>query len=240
MTDRLSLYTEWAQLLGNTSNPYSSNSPLHSTWDPKLGSGYIPFGLQMNWDRVSFNIDYRHHGEKFIFNYWDQNYDLNRIVVYTESDPITGDLSSHFKTKEHNLYKYGESRGIRLGISSNMKYLGIDLSYSHMNSDIFDDLTETYKNDENNTLYINFNIDTSNIEKVEIAEVFYQQSNVSSPFDFEPNENSLFGYDLGIDMAENMALILKGRKSYIPAGYVDGILTYDSIRTTQVETQIIF
>ena len=107
-----------------------------------------------------------------------------------------------------------------------------------MNSDIFDDLTETYKNDENNTLYINFNIDTSNIEKVEIAEVFYQQNNVSSPFDFEPDENTLLGYNIGIDLSDNMVLIFKGRKSYVPSS--DSINEYNSVKTTQIETQILF
>ena len=233
LTSRLSIYSEWAQLIGKTSNPYSSNS----TYDPKLGSGYIPIGFKMNWDKVSFSIDYRQHDEKFIFNYWNQNYDLNRIVVYTEDDGNSG-LVSHFETKEQNLYKYGESRGIRFSIATNMKYFGMDLNYSHMNSDLWNKATENYQADENNTLYLSFNIDTSNIQKVEIAEVFYQQSYVSKPFDFEPNENTLLGYNIGIDLSDNMVLIFKGRKSYVPSS--DRLNEYESVKNTQIETQILF
>ena len=79
------------------------------------------------------------------------------------------------------------------------------------------------------------------ISKVRIAEIFYQQTHVKDPFDFDPNENSLFGYNLGLDMADNMVFLLKGRKAYVPSYDSESNLTgYDSIRTTQVETQILF
>ena len=90
-------------------------------------------------------------------------------------------------------------------------------------------------------MYVKFDIDASIIEKVRIAEIFYQQSNVPDAFDFDPNQNSLFGYNLGIDMAENMTLILKGRKSYVPSGFdTNNKIIYDPVRTTQIETQILF
>ena len=85
---------------------------------------------------------------------------------------------------------------------------------------------------------MSFNIDTSNIQKVEIAEVFYQQSYVSKPFDFEPNENTLLGYNIGIELSDNMVLIFKGRKSYVPSTQV--LYEFESVKNTQIETQILF
>ena len=229
LTNRLSVYSEWSQLIGKTSP--------QANYDPKLGSGYIPIGFKMNWDRVSFSIDYRTHDENFVFNYWNQNYDLNRIVVYTEDDG-SGQLVSNFETKEQGLYKYGESKGVRLNIVSSLKYFGMELSYSHMNSDLWQESLNGYKADKNNTLYLGFNIDTSNIQRVQIAEMFYQQSYVSNPFDFDPNEHTLLGYNIGIDLSENMILTFKGRKSYVPS--IDDPSDYDSVKNTQIETQILF
>ena len=224
LTNRLSIYSEWSQLIGKTSP--------QQNYDPKLGSGYIPIGFKMNWDRVSFSIDYRKHDENFVFNYWNQNYDLNRIVVNTNDN-----LVSNFETKEQGLYKYGESKGARMNIASSLKYFGMELSYSHMNSNLWQD-TGGYKADENNTLYIAFNIDTSNIQRVEIAELFYQQSYVSKPFEFDPNEHTLLGYNIGIDLSDNMVLTFKGRKSYVQS--IDNPNEYDSVKNTQIETQILF
>ena len=237
LTDRFSLYSEFSQLFGKTDNPYEESHENYLTYDKRLGSGFIPFGFKADWDKVSFSFDYRQNTAKFLFHYWDQNYDNNRVVIYQNES----ENGVEARTKEELLYKYGKSQGVQLSISTYIKYFGFAFSYSHMNSDLWNQETQAYKSDDNNTLYVKFDVDTSMIDRIRIAEIFYQQSHVDDPFDFEPNENSLFGYDLGIDMAENMALILKGRKSYIPSDYDgDGNLIYDSIRTTQIETQIIF
>ena len=68
--------------------------------------------------------------------------------------------------------------------------------------------------------------------------MFYQQSYVSNPFDFDPNEHTLLGYNIGIDLSENMILTFKGRKSYVPS--IDDPSDYDSVKNTQIETQILF
>jgi len=237
ITDRFSIYSEFTQLYGRTDNPYEESDESYETYDDKLGSGFIPFGLKADWDKVSFSLDYRQNTEKFLFHYWDQNYDNNRVVIY-ENEDNSGYTA---KTKEQFMYRYGKSNGVQFSISSYIKYVGLSFTYSHMNTDIWDSTTRMYDSDDNNTLYAKFDIDTSMFDRLRIAEIFYQQSHVDDPFDFDPNENSLFGYNLGIDMSENMSLILKGRKSYIPNGYDENNeLLYDSIRTTQIETQVIF
>ena len=93
----------------------------------------------------------------------------------------------------------------------------------------------SYQTDKNNSLYAKFEIDTSSIPKVQIAEVFYQQTNSDKPFSFKPNENTLIGYNIGVDLSSNMILVLKGRKSYEFDG--DG---YKPVHSTQIETSIYF
>ena len=84
--------------------------------------------------------------------------------------------------------------------------------------------------------YTKLDIETSKLRKVRIAEIFYQQSNSTKVFDFEPDENTLFGYNVGLEMADNMVFILKGRKTYVQKENGN----YEPVKTTQVETQIIF
>ncbi len=225
LTSRFLLYSEFAQLFGKTSNPYHPNDLEYNDYNTDLGYGFIPIGFRANWDKITFSIDYRQNTEKFLFHYWDQNYDNSRVKL----------LGSSAITKEQNLYKYGEAQGVKVSLVSNIKYLGVSFSYSHMNSDIWDDASSSYKSDDNHSIYTKLDIDTSMLYKVRIAEMFYQQRNIDSPFDFDPNEDSLFGYNVGIEMSDNMVLILKGRKSY--ACDDDHC---DPIKTTQIETQIIF
>jgi len=92
-----------------------------------------------------------------------------------------------------------------------------------------------YQTDKNNSLYAKFEIDTSSIPKVQIAEVFYQQTNSDNPFSFKPNENTLIGYNVGIDLSNNMIVVLKGRKSY----EFDGD-DYKAVHSTQIETSVYF
>ena len=93
----------------------------------------------------------------------------------------------------------------------------------------------SYQTDKNNSLYAKFEIDTSSIPKVQIAEIFYQQTNSDKPFNLKPNENTLIGYNIGVDLSDNMIVVLKGRKSYEFDG--DG---YKPVHSTQIETSVYF
>ena len=101
---------------------------------------------------------------------------------------------------------------------------------------MWNDKLEEYKSDTNKSLYVKVDIDTSIIEKIRIAEIFYQKSHVDDIFDSSSNENSLLGYNLGLQLADNMVFILKGRKTYIQNEFGE----YKPVKTTQFESQIIF
>ena len=233
LNDNIKIYSEFSQLSGNTLNPYdvTTQEELYNNYNDKLGYGFIPIGIKAEWDKVTMELDYRQNSENYLFNYWDQNYDHNRAMVITDEND-----ESIVMTKEDKLYLYGKSKGASLSIKSNfLKVFQLEMTYQHLNGDKWDSSLNDYKADQNSTFYTKLDIDTSKINKVRIAEIFYKQSYASKPFSFNPDENTLFGYNIGVEMADNMILILKGRKSYV---YDDG--DYRPVKTTQIETQIIF
>ena len=66
---------------------------------------------------------------------------------------------------------------------------------------------------------------------------FYQRTNVNNPFNIEkPDQNTIFGYDLGLDFSEGMILVYKSRTSYQP----NGAGGYDKVNSMFIETQILF
>jgi len=260
LNDNMYLYSEFAQLIGEldygslVDSQGLNSEDLNFEYDTKLGYGFIPIGLMADFGGFILNMDYRQNSERFIFNYWNENYDHNRVMV---EDGL-------LITKESKLYNYGKQKGANVGMSANIaNYINFSMDYQYMKGDLAaiqngfcENLNEhdnesdcqsnsgnwidkerlVYVEDNNNSFLAKIDIDTSKIPKVRIAELFYQQYNVKNPFKFEPNENTLTGYNIGVDMADNMVFILKGRTTYIPTG--DG--GYESVKTTQIETQILF
>ena len=54
--------------------------------------------------------------------------------------------------------------------------------------------------------------------------------------DFKKDENTLFGLNVGVDVADNMALIFKARETYIKNDNGE----YEAVRSTQIETSVYF
>tara|TARA_Y100000590_G_scaffold446147_1_gene579425 strand:+ start:710 stop:2260 length:1551 start_codon:yes stop_codon:yes gene_type:complete len=235
INERWTIYSEFAHLIGKTKNPYNEidNPDEYNKYDVNLGYGVIPFGmigrLGKNYE-VTFTMDLRQCSDRFVFQYWNQNYDHNRVMV--DGNELT--------TKESKLYNYGNLKGLNIGITANIaKYLKFSMSYLHMIGDIWDG--SSYVEDENNSFYTGFEIDTSIIPKVRVAELYYQQLNTPNPFDFDLNENTLIGLNIGVDIAENMALIFKGRQTYIcELNICEDNDDWTPIRNTQIETSIYF
>ena len=195
-----------------------------------MGTGFVPLGIKGEWDKVSFSFDYRKNSENFLFNYWDQNYDNNRVTI--ESD-------NSLSTKESKLYKYGASEGLNFNLTSSLfKVLNFSIAYQKLECDKWNNVISLFEKDKNNTFYAKLDVDTSMITKVRIAEVFYQKSNSDDVFKFsKPDENTLYGYNIGLQMADNMVLLLKGRTSFI---FDEQTQDYEPVKTTQMESQIIF
>ena len=59
LDNKFSLYTEYAQLLGKTSDPTDSNDEDLPNFDTNLGYGLIPIGMKANLGSVKLSLDYR-------------------------------------------------------------------------------------------------------------------------------------------------------------------------------------
>ena len=81
-------------------------------------------------------------------------------------------------------------------------------------------------------------INPSLIPKVGKAEEFYQQSNVSNPFDFSPSASTILGYNVGIEISSGVMLMYQARTTYISDLEKSG--EFKPIKSIQIETQFIF
>ena len=68
LDNKFSLYTEYAQLLGKTSDPTDSDDEDLPDFDTNLGYGFIPIGMKANLGSVKLSLDYRRNSENFIFH----------------------------------------------------------------------------------------------------------------------------------------------------------------------------
>ena len=209
----ISLYSQVAQLVGETDISGVSE---------KLGTGFVPLGLFARFGPIKLRSEYRQTGDYFIFNYWDQSYDYDRIR-YNAVDEI-------LVTKESTLSNYKAMKGFYTEMIADMfNFLSIGVGYQDMRGENVDE-------DANKTLLGNLRINTSNIPKLKKAELFYQQSNISTLFTEESKPNTLWGYDIGLEISKGMMLVYKGRTSYIQNS--DG--EFEPVNSVQFETQIVF
>jgi len=213
------IYSQVGSLIGE--------ADTSKTKDAELGWGAVPIGLYTKFGPLNFRGEYRWQTENFLFSYWDQAYDLNRAIA---KDGI-------IVTKESQLYRYGGLQGYFLNLNSNiMDLVSLDVSYQQMFGEVWDNDSSALIEEENQTLVGKLSLNTRKIAKVDVAEAFYQQSNVTSPFEFEPNETSISGYNLGFEVSAGMTLVYKSRTTYVLEE--DG--TYEPVSAMQIETQIKF
>jgi hypothetical protein len=219
LSKRTYIYSQVGKLIGETDTL--------KTEDAELGWGAVPIGLFTKLGPINFRGEYRMQSENFLFSYWDQAYDLNRAIAQ----------NGGILTKESQLYRYGKLNGIFLNMNSSiMELVSLDVSYQNMAGKVWDDPSEKLIDDANQTLMGKISLNTRKIAKIDVAEAFYQQSNVTNPFKFEPNETSISGYNLGFEVSAGMTLVYKSRTTYVLAD--DG--KYESVSSMQIETQIKF
>ena len=215
LSKRAYIYSQYGQLIGET---LTNNDN-----DTDLGYGIVPIGFSTKLGPVNFRGEYRMQSANFVFSYWDQAYDLNRAIA----------KNGGIVTKESQLFKYGKLNGLFLNMNSSiMNLLVIDFSYQNMSGEVWKD--DMFYDDSNQTLIGKISLNTKNIAKVDLAEAFYQQSNVLNPFDFDPNESTLSGYNLGFEVSSGMTLVYKNRTTYV----LQENGNYDSVSSMQIETQI--
>jgi len=174
--------------------------------------------------------EYRMGFERFVFNYWDRAYDVNRVSV--NADGVI--------TRESQLYLYGKLNGVYAHAEmSVMNIFTLSSGYQNMQGEKWDEILGEYtKGESNQTFLSSIAINPSLIPKVGKAEAFYQQSNVPNPFDFTPTASTIWGYDVGVEVSSGVMLMYKARTTYITDLDTPG--DYKPVESIQIETQFIF
>jgi len=216
-------YSEAAMLISSEEYTFSNGKK----WQP--GYGLIPFGLKGHYGPFSFKLEFRKNSRHFIYNFWNRSYDINRSML----DGAT------IVTKASQLYEYGTMDGIYLDLGGNFyNLINLNLGYQYLRGESWDIIVEDFIDNQNNGSFLaNISLNTSNIPKLKYLNGFYQRVNVDNPFDIaKPDQNTIFGYDLGLDFSESVILVYKSRTSYEP----NGSGGYNKVNSMFIETQILF
>ena len=220
------LYSEFAKLTNSKSN----ENPAGESFEP--GWGMIPLGLKGHYGPFSFKCEYRKNNEHFVYNFWDRLYDLNRSIVD----------GNKVKSKASQLYRYGSAQGIYLNASGSIyNVVTLGLGYQDLTGQVWNETAgvdgEGALVDANTRNFLStISLNTSSIPKIKYFNGFYQKTNFNK-FSFKnPDQNTVFGFDLGVDFSDSMLLVYKSRTSYEP----DGQGGFKKINSMFVETQILF
>ncbi|MBT3251907.1 MAG: hypothetical protein HN729_12715 [Candidatus Marinimicrobia bacterium] len=225
LNDKVTLYSQFAQLMGDT----DIEKPLGYTENSSLGYGFVPIGISSAWGPVTFRAEYRQSSRKFLFNYWNRSYDIERMTF----DSVEG----KYITRESQLYKYGELKGFYIQADASiMEFLHFTAGYQDMTGEMWDDASQDFVDDDNKMFRTSVRINTGKIPKVKMAEAFYQQSDVPNPFKFDPSGSTILGYDIGVEISEGVMLVYKARRTY--QTLANGKL--ESSTSVQFETQMVF
>ncbi len=225
LTDRITLYSQFGQLIGETRQVNNKST--------SLGFGFVPIGISGYIGPLTYRAEFRHASRNFVFNYWDRSYDLNRVVI--EYDEDTG--TSIPLTKESQLYRYGQMNGFYAYVKAEiLNLLHFSMGYQDMTGETWDDEKYDYADDSNETFLAELSLNTAAIPKIRKASAFYQQSNVPNPFDFKKTPSTIHGYDVGMEISEGVMLVYQNRTTYVmmPGGDLE------SMNSMQIETQILF
>jgi|TARA_B100001250_G_scaffold60413_1_gene47132 hypothetical protein len=162
----------------------------------------------------------------YVPQYFDQAYDLNRVVTSTV------DGQTLIRTKDMMVFEsYSDSsKSSGLFGSAGLELFNL-ISFSATYANMKADTTEL----KSFSSFLNLN--TDNIPKISSAMAYYQRNNDEDPFDFEnPTVNTIMGYRVGYELSKGVSLIWDFRQFYRD----DGTGKMESIQQTNIETTFNF
>ena len=202
----------------------------------RKGSGLTVPGVSLTFIRfLRLALEYRIIQDSYIPQFFDQAYDLNRIVISTKNDTLFGSDSTIVKTKD--MMVFGNYEVDDSGSSSRGLYGSLGLNFFDLVN-----LSASYTNMTQDTLKIKsfttfLNLNTDKIPKLNSAMAYYQRNNESNPFDFKnASENTIMGYRVGYELSRGVSLIWDFRQYYRD----DGTGKLKPIKQTTIETAFNF
>ena len=220
----LTVYAEYNSLsfpASVASDTVSFNRPERS------GTGLSIPGVRSSlFGLLHLSLEYRLINGSYVPQFFDQSYDLNRVVTQSFAG------ATSIQTKDMFVFTDSSgatsSQGLFGSASLNLFSLAtFSASYANMRMD-----TTDYK-----SFYAFINLNAENIPKVSTAMAYYQRNNDDNPFDFEnPTVNTVMGYRVGYELSKGVSLIWDFRQYYRD----DGTGKLQPIKQTTVETAFNF
>ena len=193
----------------------------------RSGSGITLPGLRSTlFGILDLSLEYRMINGSYVPQFFDQAYDLNRVVTNT----IDG--HTYVRTKDMVVFDTYTDSASSSGLFGSaglslFNLISLTASYANMKADT----TEL----KSFNAYLNLN--TDNIPKISSAMAYYQRNNDDNPFDFEnPTENTIMGYRVGYELSKGVSLIWDFRQFYRD----DGKGNMETIQQTNIETTFNF
>ena len=187
------------------------------------GWGMTPLGLSVN---LPFGFvgrgEFRTCSDGFLFNFWDQAYDLERAIV----------IENITQTKKSTLENYSAMSGFFGELSGQIAdVLYINVGYQML-------MPSDDSQDPSNSLLGEATLNTRKIPKLNSARMYYMRTNDDNPFDFEnPSANTIHGYELSLEASDTVDLLYSQRVTYL-ADPATGEFT--PVESMQIETKIKF
>jgi len=188
----------------------------------RKGSGITVPGLRASlFSFINFSLEYRIKNNYFIPQFFDQAYDLNRVV------PVYSNNTTNVFTKDMLVFSDSLSS---VNSSGYFGSLGFDLfNLATFNASYANMVADTVKFRSFSSMLI---LNAENIPKLSEARAFYQRNNDIDPFDFQnPSINTLLGYRVGYEVAPGVSLVWDYRQFYRDLG--TGI---EPVEQTTIET----
>lgn len=233
----LSVYSQIAKMIGETIDPETGEYV-------DLEFGFTPVGVFNHFGVFSWQVEYRIIPDgKFEFEYWDRAYEHTRATVISAENGIS---SIVVKPKSDYLGEFGTMRGIygRVDFDIN-EYFLIGATYQSMYGDKWE-----WETGERKTGAFKYQTLKSFLASAELiqpvgsfesASAFYQQKNVPHPFQFEPTENTIMGFSVGVKIGWGMILNYSFKRSYLDKnGDGDVLDNNETINMSLLETSFGF
>ncbi len=201
----LDVYMEYNKLIF----PVVSGNNIYSR-DKMEGTGITIPGIRASLFKfLNVSFEYRIKQGYFVPQFFDQSYDLNRVVadyvdgvarVQTKDQMIFQDPNSNIDTKG----MFGSAAANLFNLAS------FTASYTNMKAS---------NGIEFNSFNATVAINAEKIPKLSVAEAYYLRNNDKNPFDFgNPSVNTILGYRLGYEVSAGVSLIWDFRQFYRDVG----------------------
>lgn len=216
----LLVFGEFGQYAGKSYSIYSRDNP--AGMDINYGWGMAAPGIRANLFKiVNLGLEWRMTGGDFVYNLFNQNYDIERVSFE--------DVSGHGLqpvTRYEKLFQSDPLKGVfgSLGVNI-MNIITLNGAYQDMRQGTADPVKG---------IYGDIALAPGIIPKIKDARAYINRMNVADPWDFK-SEGTLMGYKVSAELAGGVMLTWNFRQSYRD---LDGSGSIDQPNETITETGI--